>query len=116
MPGTGGTNMAQGKFSNPRPHRDEDRQIEEAFRQVTGQQVPTTQHPPVQEDSEPDLLDLLNQLPEESDSESETQSENSFENSTSGENRTWQRKFMDFLDDSDGTERDLSEDSDFSEE
>lgn len=46
MPGTGGTNMAQGKFSNPRPHRDEDRQIEEAFRQVTGQQVPTTQHPP----------------------------------------------------------------------
>lgn len=29
--------MAQGKFSNPRPHRDEERQIEEAFRQVTGQ-------------------------------------------------------------------------------
>ena len=29
--------MAQGKFSNPRPHRDEERQIEQAFRQVTGQ-------------------------------------------------------------------------------
>ncbi len=30
--------MANGKFSNPRPHRDEERQIEEAFRQLTGQQ------------------------------------------------------------------------------
>lgn len=29
--------MAGGKFSKPRPHRDEERQIEEAFRQVTGQ-------------------------------------------------------------------------------
>jgi len=29
--------MAGGKFSNPRPHRDEERQIEQAFRQVTGQ-------------------------------------------------------------------------------
>lgn len=27
--------MPQGKFSQPRPHRDEERQIEEAFRQVT---------------------------------------------------------------------------------
>lgn len=108
--------MAQGKFSNPRPHRDEDRQIEEAFRQVTGQQVPTPQRRPVQKDSEPDLLDLLNQLPEESTSESAIPSENSFENSASRESRTWQRKFMDFLDDTDGTESDLSEDSDFSED
>ena len=29
--------MAGGKFSKPRPHRDEERQIEQAFRQVTGQ-------------------------------------------------------------------------------
>lgn len=29
--------MAGGKFSQPRPHRDEERQIEQAFRQVTGQ-------------------------------------------------------------------------------
>lgn len=28
--------MAQGKFSNPRPYREEERQIEQAFRQVTG--------------------------------------------------------------------------------
>ncbi len=35
--------MAQGKFSSPRPHRDEERQIEEAFRQVTGQ-APGPQH------------------------------------------------------------------------
>lgn len=29
--------MAGGKFSKPRPHRDEERQIEQAFRQITGQ-------------------------------------------------------------------------------
>ncbi len=29
--------MEKGKFSQPRPYRDEERQIEEAFRQVTGQ-------------------------------------------------------------------------------
>lgn len=29
--------MAGGKFSKPRPHRDEERQIEQTFRQVTGQ-------------------------------------------------------------------------------
>ena len=32
--------MAQGKFSAPRHNRDEDRQIEQAFRQVTGQEPP----------------------------------------------------------------------------
>ena len=36
--------MAQGKFSHPRPHRDEDRQIEQAFRQVTGRE-PIPQDP-----------------------------------------------------------------------
>lgn len=29
--------MEKGKFSQPRPYRDEERQIEEAFRQITGQ-------------------------------------------------------------------------------
>lgn len=33
-----------GKFSQPRPHRDEERQIEQAFRQVTGQE-PAPQKP-----------------------------------------------------------------------
>ncbi len=37
--------MAQGKFSNPRPHRDEERQIEQTFRQLTGQE-PVKQVPP----------------------------------------------------------------------
>lgn len=37
--------MAQGgKFSHPRPHRDEERQIEQAFRQITGQE-PAPQKP-----------------------------------------------------------------------
>ena len=37
--------MAEGKFSNPRPYRDEEREIEQAFRQVTGQQ-PVSPHQP----------------------------------------------------------------------
>lgn len=42
--------MAGGKFSKPRPHRDEERQIEQAFRQVTGQAPkPETPIPPVTE-------------------------------------------------------------------
>ena len=40
--------MAGGKFSQPRPHRDEERQIEQAFRQVTGQ-APKAEHPIIQE-------------------------------------------------------------------
>ena len=32
--------MANGKFSQPRPHREEEREIEQAFRQVTGQAAP----------------------------------------------------------------------------
>ncbi len=40
--------MSSGKFSQPRPHRDEERQIEEAFRQVTGQapKAPPPGHSP----------------------------------------------------------------------
>lgn len=45
--------MAQGKFSNPRPHRDEERQIEQAFRQVTGQGSATqTVTPALTEDAQ----------------------------------------------------------------
>ena len=32
--------MAPGKFSSPRPHREEEREIEQAFRQITGQAPP----------------------------------------------------------------------------
>ena len=35
-----------GKFSQPRPHRDEERAIEEAFRQVTGQSAPPRSRKP----------------------------------------------------------------------
>ncbi len=43
--------MAEGKFSNPRPHRDEERQIEQAFRQVTGQEpVPQAGGPVLSEE------------------------------------------------------------------
>ena len=45
--------MAQGKFSNPRPHRDEERQIEKTLRQLTGQE------PPSQEDPSVDLIDSV---------------------------------------------------------
>ena len=32
--------MSEGKFSQPRPHRDEERQIEESFRQLTEEKNP----------------------------------------------------------------------------
>lgn len=51
--------MAQGKFSQPRPNRDEDRQIEEAFRQVTGQ-APSAPRPQRNPEDEA-LIDLLSQ-------------------------------------------------------
>lgn len=62
--------MAEGKFSHPRPHREEDRQIEEAFRQVTGQPAPpppppTPPVPPQKKLS--DFLDLSQLLSEEKD-------------------------------------------------
>ena len=41
--------MSGGKFSKPRPHRDEERQLEQAFRQITGQEPkkadPIVDHP-----------------------------------------------------------------------
>ena len=48
--------MSEGKFSNPRPHRDEERQIEEAFRQVTGQAPGPQQINPVLPDEDPQIL------------------------------------------------------------
>ena len=45
--------MANGKFSQPRPNREEEREIEQAFRQVTGQAAPPT--PPAQDAGELDL-------------------------------------------------------------
>ena len=52
--------MAQGKFSQPRPHRDEERQIEQAFRQVTGQEpTPPKRIRPVEEQPVPEILDLI---------------------------------------------------------
>ena len=32
--------MSKGKFSNPRPYREEEREIEKSFRQLTGQEKP----------------------------------------------------------------------------
>lgn len=82
--------MSQGKFSNPRPYRDEERQIEETFRQLTNKpssksapqpkprSVPQTRaeaavkaktggqyHPPqiVEEPPEPTLEELLREDP-----------------------------------------------------
>lgn len=45
--------MAGGKFSKPRPHRDEERQIEQAFRQVTGQ-IPKAETPILHEEIAPE--------------------------------------------------------------
>ena len=113
--------MAQGKFSNPRPHRDEDRQIEEAFRQVTGQKVPTQRRHPAKEESDQDLLDLLDQIPmdqipEENAADTEIPFEHQFPKTEPKENRNWQRKFMDFLDDAGETENIPLEDPDFAED
>lgn len=55
--------MAGGKFSKPRPHRDEERQIEEAFRQVTGQ-ASKPQQPIV---NEPVLPEIQGQAPSSQD-------------------------------------------------
>lgn len=39
--------MAKGKFSSPRPYREEDRQIEKAYRQLTGQEPPPDPQDPL---------------------------------------------------------------------
>ena len=59
--------MAQGKFSNPRPHREEERQIEKTFRQLTGQEPAPNREPPVElpdiEDEAPDFLPESSDVP-----------------------------------------------------
>ena len=39
--------MSKGKFSNPRPYREEEREIEKSFRQLTGQEPPQTREPQI---------------------------------------------------------------------
>ena len=56
--------MAQGKFSTPRPHRDEERQIEEAFRQVTGQAPSPRTHAPAMTEEE-QLARTIREIQEE---------------------------------------------------
>ena len=51
--------MANGKFSQPRPHREEEREIEEAFRQVTGQEPVMPQRKPLYAEQETSKLDLF---------------------------------------------------------
>ena len=46
--------MAGGKFSKPRPHRDEERQIEQTFRQVTGQ-APMPEQPVIPKPAAPEM-------------------------------------------------------------
>ena len=48
--------MSKGKFSNPRPYREEEREIEKSFRQLTGQEKPPKPEDPIfSEASVPDL-------------------------------------------------------------
>ena len=48
--------MSKGKFSNPRPYREEEREIEKSFRQLTGQEKPPKPDDPIfSEASVPDL-------------------------------------------------------------
>ena len=48
--------MSKGKFSNPRPYREEEREIEKSFRQLTGQEKPVKPEDPIfSEASVPDL-------------------------------------------------------------
>ena len=51
--------MAKGKFSQPRPNREEEREIEQAFRQVTGQE--TAPQPPRQtfDETDPAAFDQI---------------------------------------------------------
>nr|MBQ8244315.1 VanW family protein [Oscillospiraceae bacterium] len=51
--------MANGKFSKPRPNREEEREIEKAFRQVTGQEAPPQPAGQAFHESDPVPLDLL---------------------------------------------------------
>lgn len=54
--------MSNGKFSKPRPYRDEEREIEQAFRAITGQTPPPEPQPRV-EDYQPPIEALEDYLP-----------------------------------------------------
>lgn len=62
--------MSQGKFSNPRPYREEDRQIEQAFRQVTGQ-APAPQRPAPVSPEEAQIEQTIRQIQQEQRTASE---------------------------------------------
>ena len=51
--------MANGRFSQPRPDREEEREIEEAFRQVTGQTPAPTPHSEHTGELDIDSFDLV---------------------------------------------------------
>lgn len=51
--------MAKGKFSQPRPNREEEREIEQAFRQVTGQEAAPQPPKQPQPEADPAALDLI---------------------------------------------------------
>lgn len=57
--------MANGKFSQPRPDREEERQIEKAFRQLTGREAPEEPFPHVPVSSE-DAATVIPQIPQPS--------------------------------------------------
>ena len=69
--------MSKGKFSNPRPYREEEREIEKSFRQLTGQEQPAKPEDPIfSQVSVPDLstADLNTADPEAADLLSEADS------------------------------------------
>lgn len=82
--------MAQGKFSNPRPPRDEDLKIEQAFRQVTGQA--SAPPPPIPDPREPDL-EAFELFPEAEEPYEEPESE---DDSFTGKVLDFCGKAMDF--------------------
>lgn len=51
--------MANGKFSKPRPNREEEREIEQAFRQVTGQEAAPQPPKQVYDEADPAAFDLV---------------------------------------------------------
>ena len=64
--------MSKGKFSNPRPYREEEREIEKSFRQLTGQEKPARQEDPLFSNAA--VPDLNNADPEAADLLSEADS------------------------------------------
>ena len=55
--------MSEGKFSQPRPDREEERQIEKAFRQLTGQETPEEPFSQIPTAPETDATMVLPEIP-----------------------------------------------------